>query len=253
VPPPPAGAGERIEELLRRSANAARERAQRLIGFAEGSRCRHAQVAQHFGEQLDGDCGMCDVCAPRSPAAAAGDADGLPAPPLPANAGAAIVGAVAELEWPLGRTGLTAMLLGSIAAPPSARRSPHFGILRAATQADVRRWIRLLEVAGCLELYETDDGFRLLRAVPGVEPPRIATGETPHDEGLFERLRTWRRERAQSDDVPAYVVLHDRTLREVAAAKPRSRSDLAGVSGFGPAKLDRYGDDVLAVVATAPT
>jgi ATP-dependent DNA helicase RecQ len=52
--------------------------------------------------------------------------------------------------------------------------------------------------------------------------------------------------------VPAYVVLHDATLRELAAAKPRSPRDLATVKGFGPAKLERYADDVLAVIgATA--
>ena len=143
------------------------------------------------------------------------------------------------------------MLLGSVSAPPSARRSPHFGVLRAATQANVKRWIRLLEVSGCLESYETDDGFRLLRAAPGATPPRIATGEAPADQGLFDRLRTWRLERARHDDVPAYVVLHDRTLQELASSKPRSPADLALVSGFGPAKLERYGDDVLAVIAAA--
>jgi ATP-dependent DNA helicase RecQ len=252
APPPPADAGLRIEELLRRSESAARERARRLIGFAETARCRHAQVAEHFGEALDAECGMCDVCAPAGSGRAAVDAAGRAAPPLPADVGAAIVEAVSALQWPLGRTGLAAMLLGSVAAPPSARRAPQFGVLRAATQSDVRRWIKLLEVAGCLELFETQDGFRLLRAVPDVPPPRIATGETPADEGLFERLRAWRRQRAQSDEVPAYVVLHDRTLRELAATRPRCRADLAVVNGFGPAKLERYADDVLAVLAAAP-
>jgi superfamily II DNA helicase RecQ len=173
-------------------------------------------------------------------------------PPLPADAGAAIVAAVASLEWPLGRTGLAAMLLGSVSAPPSARRSRHFGALRGATQAEVKRWIKVLEAAGALEQFETEDGFRLLRAVPGRTPPRIATGAAPTDEGLFERLRAWRLERARSDEVPAYFVLHDRTLKELASAKPRSAAALATVSGFGPTKLERYGDDVLAVIAAAP-
>jgi len=51
--------------------------------------------------------------------------------------------------------------------------------------------------------------------------------------------------------VPAYVVLHDQTLRALAAEKPRSHADLAAVSGFGPAKLDRYGADVLELIASA--
>jgi ATP-dependent DNA helicase RecQ len=253
VPPPPADAGERIDELLRRSAAVASERVRRLIGFAERDSCRHAQVAEHFGESHDGACGACDVCAPRR---AAAESPGDSAAPLPEDAGAAIVSAVAGLQWPLGRTGLTAMLLGSVSAPPSARRSPSFGLLRGATQAEVKRWLKLLEVAGALELFETEDGFRLLRAVPGAAVPRIATAAsasapaTPADEELFEQLRAWRLERARADAVPAYVVLHDATLRALAAAKPRSRSDLAAVSGFGPAKLERYGTDVLALIST---
>jgi ATP-dependent DNA helicase RecQ len=51
--------------------------------------------------------------------------------------------------------------------------------------------------------------------------------------------------------VPAYVVLHDATLRELATAKPENERDLAAVKGFGPTKLERYGEDVLAVIAAA--
>jgi superfamily II DNA helicase RecQ len=145
------------------------------------------------------------------------------------------------------------MLRGSMAAPRSAQRSPHFGLLGSASQADVKRWIQLLEVAGALESFESDDGFRLLRAVPGADLPRIGTAANagPADEGLFERLRAWRLERARVDEVPAYVVLHDATLRELATAKPENERDLAAVKGFGPTKLERYGDDVLAVIAAA--
>jgi ATP-dependent DNA helicase RecQ len=253
VPPPPADAAERIDELLRRSEAVAHERMRRLVGFTEGETCRHAQVAEHFGERLDEPCGVCDVCSPRAEVVAARSE----APPLPEDAGAAIVAAVSGLQWPLGRTGLTAMLLGSVSAPPSARRSPSFGLLRGATQSEVRRWLKLLEVSGAVELFETEDGFRLLRVVPGTAVPRIATAASPAsgspaDEGLFERLRAWRLERARADAVPAYVVLHDATLRALAAAKPRSRADLAAVNGFGPAKLDRYGADVLELIGATP-
>jgi superfamily II DNA helicase RecQ len=194
---------------------------------------------------------MCDVC---SPSAAPAPEPRPAARPLPDDVAAAIHGAVASLRWPLGRTGLAAMLHGSIAAPRSAQRSPHFGALAAATQADVKRWIGLLEAAGALEAYESEDGFRLLRAVPGAELPRIGApvhDATPVDGELFDRLREWRRERAREDEVPAYVVLHDATLRALAATKPATEADLAGVKGFGPAKLERYGEDVLAVIRAA--
>ena len=253
VPDPPADSAERIDSLLARYEQEALTRTDRLVRFAESRVCRHRQVAQHFGEddfgETLGGCGMCDVC---SPLAAPVDAP-VATTPLPDDIAAAIYGAVLELRWPLGRTGLTAMLRGSMSAPRSAQRSPHFGLLAAASQADLKRWIQLLELSGALESFESDDGFRLLRAVPGAELPRIGTPATtgPADEGLFERLRAWRLERAREDEVPAYVVLHDATLRELASAKPANEHDLAAVKGFGPTKLERYGDDVLAVIAAA--
>jgi ATP-dependent DNA helicase RecQ len=249
VPEPPADAAERIDDLLARFEEAALARADRLVRFADSRVCRHRQVAEHFGEPHAGDCGMCDVCSPL----AAPAEEAAVARPLPDDVAATIHRAVLDLRWPLGRTGLAAMLRGSLAAPRSAQRSPHFGVLAAASQADVKRWIQLLELAGALESFESEDGFRLLRGIPSAKLPRIgaAAAAGPADEGLFERLRVWRLERARADEVPAYVVLHDATLRELAAAKPNSERDLAAVKGFGPAKLERYGADVLAVIAAA--
>ena len=64
----------------------------------------------------------------------------------------------------------------------------------------------------------------------------------------FEALRAWRKARAAEQGVPPYVIFHDRTLAEIAASAPRSHQALAAISGIGQAKLDRYGDDVLAVM-----
>ena len=65
---------------------------------------------------------------------------------------------------------------------------------------------------------------------------------------LFDRLKEWRRKRAKADDVPPYVVFHDRTLAEIADQKPRDWADLAAISGVGPAKLERYADEILEIV-----
>jgi DNA helicase II / ATP-dependent DNA helicase PcrA len=65
----------------------------------------------------------------------------------------------------------------------------------------------------------------------------------------FEALKAWRLERARSDDVPAYVVFSNATLTEIAERRPRTLTELAAVSGIGPAKLERYGKEVLRVVA----
>jgi ATP-dependent DNA helicase RecQ len=208
-------------------------------------------VAEHFGERLDGPCGACDVCAPppwraRRPSPA----------PLPEDVGAAIVAAVGSLTWPLGRRSLAQALRGSPKAPPSARRSPAFGSLAAATEAEVTRWIRSLEAAGVLVERETESGFRVLGLVPGATVPSLRgrRADASHgdgDEPLFDALRAWRTSRSRADGVPAYVVLHDATLRELAASRPSTLAELAGVTGMGPVKVERYGDDVLAVLAAS--
>jgi DNA helicase-2/ATP-dependent DNA helicase PcrA len=69
--------------------------------------------------------------------------------------------------------------------------------------------------------------------------------------GVFDALKRWRLERSKADAVPAYVVFHDRTLAAIAERRPRSRTDLAAIPGIGPAKLERYADQVLAVVGGA--
>jgi superfamily II DNA helicase RecQ len=63
-------------------------------------------------------------------------------------------------------------------------------------------------------------------------------------------LRAWRRERARADGVPAYVVFHDATLAAIADDPPVDRAALASVPGVGPTKLERYADEVLAIVET---
>jgi DNA helicase II / ATP-dependent DNA helicase PcrA len=70
---------------------------------------------------------------------------------------------------------------------------------------------------------------------------------------LLAALKRWRLERARRDGVPAYVVFHDATLAAIADRHPRTRAELLGVSGVGPAKLKRYGHEVLATVAAAGT
>ena len=65
-------------------------------------------------------------------------------------------------------------------------------------------------------------------------------------------MRAWRLERSRDDGVPAYVVLHDATLRELAVTQPQTRDELVGVKGLGPVKLERYGDELLAVLEAVP-
>jgi DNA helicase-2/ATP-dependent DNA helicase PcrA len=79
----------------------------------------------------------------------------------------------------------------------------------------------------------------------GAVPARVRAEPGPG----FEALKEWRRQRSRADDVPAYVIFHNSTLAEIVRRVPRSRQELAEVPGVGPAKLERYGDELLAVLA----
>jgi ATP-dependent DNA helicase RecQ len=70
----------------------------------------------------------------------------------------------------------------------------------------------------------------------------------PAAQVLFERLKVWRRETAAADNVPAYVILHDRVLREIALQRPQSIEALGTISGIGENKLRRFGPPLLALV-----
>jgi len=72
---------------------------------------------------------------------------------------------------------------------------------------------------------------------------------TEADRDLFEALRRKRTELARAQNVPPYVIFHDKTLIELAATRPASRSAMAKVPGIGDAKLERYGEAFLAVIA----
>jgi ATP-dependent DNA helicase UvrD/PcrA len=75
-----------------------------------------------------------------------------------------------------------------------------------------------------------------------------ARREVPADGPVYTALKSWRLERAKADDVPAYVVFHNSTLAAIAEHAPTSLGELAQVPGVGPAKLERYGEEVLATL-----
>ena len=88
----------------------------------------------------------------------------------------------------------------------------------------------------------------------GVEaaPPaaaRKARAEEP-DDPTYVALKEWRLKRSKADEIPAYVVFHNSTLAEIASRRPQTIAELASVPGVGPAKLERYGRDVLDALAS---
>jgi ATP-dependent DNA helicase PIF1 len=69
------------------------------------------------------------------------------------------------------------------------------------------------------------------------------------DEELFARLKSWRYKRSVSDKLPAYMIAHDTVLEDLARRKPQTAQALLGVKGFGQAKADKYGADILEILS----
>jgi ATP-dependent DNA helicase RecQ len=84
----------------------------------------------------------------------------------------------------------------------------------------------------------------------GERKPKTAVAELPTElQPAFEALRTWRGEQAREQGVPAYVIFHDATLREIVSVWPGSVAELGGISGVGEKKLATYGEGVLKALA----
>jgi DNA helicase-2/ATP-dependent DNA helicase PcrA len=143
------------------------------------------------------------------------------------------------------------------------RRLLYVGITRARRQLALS-WAERREQRGRLAKREPSRFLLDLRPRPGTRvrelPPtgvtaareaseRAARGTA--DDPLFAALRAWRTARARADAVPPYVIAHDATLAAIAETHPRTLAALRRVKGMGPAKLDAYGDEILAVLAAA--
>jgi ATP-dependent DNA helicase RecQ len=277
----PAGenAGARLQRVIAEAAARSRARVDRMMTYAAGRRCRHVELAAHLGERLQ-PCGdACDVCtrgagsAPEdggqpgksSPAAARKRAKTTATDPL------AVLNAVATAPFPFGKTGLVRLLEGSIQSRIQADRSPAFGALADLQKSKIDALIDRLVDDGFLDR-DLDHEYKLIRLTArgrsagpddfaeysqgGDLPPISGTEDLdlgPGETALLARLQEWRRERAAQDAVPAYVVAHNAVLVEIARHRPATLPDLAEIKGYGPAKVDKYGQEILEVLHAART
>jgi ATP-dependent DNA helicase RecQ len=232
-----------------------RERLNALAAFVEAATCRRAILLRHFGENPPERCGNCDNCID---------------PPATIDATEAarkLLSAAFRTEMRFGVAYLAAVLAGDDNEKVRGfghHRLSVFGIATPEEVALLRPVARALIARDALRA----DAYGGLSFGPGAKPilkgeetltiavppprkrgPRRRGADGPADP-LFEALRAARRELAAESGVPPYVVFHDSTLREIAEAYPSSLSQLARVQGVGEAKLNRYGEAMLAVVAT---
>ena len=249
-------AGEERKRMERQKLDA-------LLGLAETGQCRRQILLSYFGDAHK-PCGNCDNC------------DAPPEMFDGAVAAQKALSCIYRTGERFGQAYVIAVLLGQ--ADERMERFGHdkistFGI---GTEHDQRVWrsiIRQLVAQGLIRvdleghggLSISDKGRDFLREKPPLmlRMPRpasktrgrkatraqIAEDMTPESRALFDALRSKRLELARAQDLPPYVIFHDRTLAEMAAARPTSMDDLSLISGVGQAKLARYGDDFLAVIA----
>jgi len=123
----------------------------------------------------------------------------------------------------------------------------HGGLRLTQASRDVLRGQR--EVRMRREAEPVARGGRKTRGGAGAKATAANHSLDENSLALFEALRALRAELAREQNLPAYVIFHDATLREMATQRPGSLNELARVNGVGAGKLDRYGERVLAVIA----
>ncbi len=109
-----------------------------------------------------------------------------------------------------------------------------------ASQLGAQRARRHLEAARPRRRGSARTGRGASGAAAELDGPALAT---------FEALKAWRSQQAKAASVPAYVIFHDRVLAEVAATRPASTTALLAVPGIGTVKVERFGDEILAILA----
>jgi ATP-dependent DNA helicase RecQ len=238
-----------------------RQRLEAMVAIAEAASCRRKLLLRCFGEDTgDETCGNCDIC--------------LAPPKLFDGTVAAqkLLSAVLRTGRRFGVAHVVDVLRGRMTEKVTQfahDRLPTFGIGKDLSDAAWRGVARQLVARGALdvavenhgELVPTESARPILKgeekvllredlARPAARTARAAAGAggggaAPMGDRLFETLREWRRAEAQSQSVPAYVIFQDRTLAEIAAARPRNLDQLAAIPGVGRTKLERYGAAVL--------
>ncbi len=238
-----------------------------MLALCETVECRRAQLLAYFGQELPGGrCGNCDTClAPPE------SWDGtVPAQKLLST----IVRLDRERRQRYGAGQLIDILLGK--QTPRVTQLGHadlatFGIGTELGEAEWRGVVRQLLAQGLLAVHGDGYGTLVLTEASAavlrgertvalrrevVRVSRSSRGSRsaaasdlpPSAAPLFERLRAWRATTARALGAPAYVVFADATLRGIALIEPSTFDELSQVSGVGAAKLERFGEAVLAIV-----
>jgi len=228
-----------------------------LLGLAEALECRRATLLKYFGETVE-TCGKCDLC--DRPAEVF---DGTEA------VRKALSAILRTGEW-FGSGHLIDILIGNPTEKVRAKGHedlPTFGVGRDLKRPEWQAVFRQMmghdlirpnpDRHGALTM--TDDALPILRGEDSIRLRRdtitaaksrraVKTLVNEEDEPLLSALKAKRRELAEQQGVPAYIIFNDRTLIEMAEQRPQTLDEMAKVSGVGTKKLDTYGATFLSVI-----
>ncbi len=253
------------------------EQFEKVLRFTTSAECRMATLVRHFGDIEDASrpCGKCDVCDPagaelrqfRHAAAAEREmaqriveelrpVDSKAAGTLQRNLGAANRDEFDGLLDAMVRAGLVEIEEAAFEKDGEVIRFRKLRLTEEGLAVRPMTPLALLISDGIVDVF-AGRGAAPARGAKAKAKAALAkkAGAGPVElsaEGatFAARLREWRAAEAKRLKVPAFVVLHDRTLAALAAARPRNPRELLEIDGVGPAKVERFGDAILELLKT---
>lgn len=233
-----------------------------LLGFCESLSCRRVRLLEYFGESSE-PCGNCDVCL-SPPVAMDGTEDMQKLLSTIYRVGQRF-GALHVIDVLRGIHSERVLqwhhhLLSTFGIGSGKSTAEWRSVLRQAVAAeyvfvdhDEYNALKLTEKARPVLKGETTVFLRpYVRPERKHKPLSMASGQSvlrPQEQKLMDRLKWWRMEVARRQNMPAYVILQDVTLREIAVLKPKTRDDLLRISGMGSKRLAMWGSDILKLVS----
>jgi ATP-dependent DNA helicase RecQ len=235
----------------------ARQQLRRVINYAESTDCRRTVQLSYFGDSFPGDCGNCDNCCNKKPV----EDWTIEAMKF--------LSCIARCQEKFGMNHIIDVLRGSKSQKISQYQHNQlstYGIGKDRSADEWKRLSRSLLNQGLLD--ERTDGFPILklneksweimkrqRTVEiAIEAPREVQGRTRslavEVEGLFSILRSLRKQIADEQFVPPYVVFADKSLRDMAEKRPQNLTEFEEVYGVGSNKRDKYGKVFLEAIRT---
>jgi ATP-dependent DNA helicase RecQ len=242
----------------------ARQQLRQVLNYAESTECRRAIQLHYFDERFAGPCGACDNCC---------EARAVQDSSVDARQFLSCIARLAQRGERFGSAYIIEILRGARTRRLMDRGHEALSVYGIGKHRSVSEWRALARSLLHQRLLDqSQDGYSVLslnesswqvlreqRAVIVAEPMKAdrapvrdtAAPATAEGSELFERLRKLRKQLADAQGLPPYVIFHDATLREMVERRPRTLGEFAGIRGVGEGKLARYGQQFIAALSEA--